>query len=84
MSLPKEDQAKTLSGGDTAMGQRMVHFSEYSGRVEEIYLPEDGSTELGASILIADAEWAEQEARRADSQPDWCSGRMGRGMRTGR
>jgi len=38
------------------------------GRVEEIYLPEDGPTELGASISIADAEWAGQEARRADSQ----------------
>jgi len=24
------------------MGQRMVHFSGYSGRVEEIYLPGDG------------------------------------------
>ena len=45
----------------------MVHFNEYSGRVEEIYLPGDGPTELGASISIADAEWAEQEARRADS-----------------
>jgi len=65
MSLPKGDQAKTLPSGDTAMGQRMVHFSEYSGREEEIY----GPTELGASISIADAEWAEQEARRADSQP---------------
>jgi len=38
------------------MAQRMVHFSEYTGRVEEIYLPEDGPTELGASISIADAE----------------------------
>ena len=27
----------------------MVHFSEYCGRVEEIFLPEDGPTELGAS-----------------------------------
>jgi len=36
MSLPKGDQAKTLPGGDTAMGQRMAHFSEHSGRVEEI------------------------------------------------
>jgi len=51
------------------MGQRMVHFSEYSGRVEEIFLPEDGPTELGANISIADVGWAEQEARRADSQP---------------
>ena len=51
------------------MGQRMVHFSEYSGRVEEIYLPEDGPTELGANVSVADAEWAEQEARRGDSQP---------------
>jgi len=50
------------------MGQRMVHFSEYSGRVEEIFLPEDGPTELGSNIAIADAEWAEQEARRADTQ----------------
>jgi len=68
MSLPKGDQAKTLPGGDTAMGQRMVHISEYSGRVEEIYLPEDGPTELAASVSIADAEWVEQEARRADSR----------------
>jgi len=42
MSLPKGNQAKSLPGGNTAMGQRMVHFSEYSGRVEEIYLPEAG------------------------------------------
>jgi len=69
MSLPKGDQAKYLSGYDTAMGQRMVHFSEYSGRVEEVFLPKDGPTELGANISIADAEWAEQEAMRADSQP---------------
>ena len=46
------------------MGQRMVHFSEYSGRVEEIYLPEDGPTELETSVSIADAEWAKQEAMR--------------------
>jgi len=36
--------------------------------VEEVYLPEEGPTELEASVSIADAEWAEQEARRADSQ----------------
>jgi len=47
----------------------MVHFSEHSGQVAEIYLPENGPTELGTSISIADAEWAEQEARRTDSQP---------------
>jgi len=41
--------------------------SIYSGRVEEIFLPEHGPTELGANISIADAEWAEQEAGRADS-----------------
>jgi len=69
MSLPKGNQAKSLPGGNTSMGQRMVHFSEYSGRVEEICLPEDGPTELEANVSIADAEWAEQEARRADSQP---------------
>jgi len=51
------------------VGQRIVHFSEYSGRVEEIYLPEDGPTELGARTSIADAEWAEQEARKENSQP---------------
>jgi len=76
-TLSKGDQAKTLPGGNTAMVQRMVHFSEYSGRVEEIYLPEDGPTELGASISIADAEWAKQEARWADSQPGlvlWADG----------
>jgi len=66
MSLPKGDHAKSLPCYDTAMGQRMIHFSEYSGWVEEIFLPEDGPTELGANISIADAEWAEQEARRAD------------------
>ena len=32
------------------VGQWMVHFSEYFGRVEEIFLPEDGPTELGANI----------------------------------
>jgi len=69
VSLPKGNQAKSLPGGNTAMGQRMVHFSEYSGQVEETYLPEDGPTELGANVSIADAEWAEQGARRADSQP---------------
>jgi len=69
MSLPRGNQAKSLPGSDTPMGQRMVHFSEYSGRVEETYLPEDGPTELEASISIADAEWAKQEAMKADSQP---------------
>jgi len=34
------------------MAQRIVHFSEYSGRVEEIFLPEDGSTELGANMHL--------------------------------
>jgi len=38
MSLPKGNQAKSLPGSNTPMGQRMVHFSEYSGRVEEVYL----------------------------------------------
>jgi len=66
MSLPKGNQAKSHPDGSTHMGQRMVHFSEYSGRVEEIYLPEDGPTELDADVSIADAEWAEQEVRRAD------------------
>jgi len=47
----------------------MVHFSEYSGRVEGSHLPEDGPTELDAAVSIADAEWAEQEARKADGQP---------------
>ena len=37
--------------------------------MEEICLPEDGPTELEASVSIADAEWAEQEARRTDGQP---------------
>jgi len=40
----------------TRIGQRMVHFSEYSGRVEEICLPEDGPTDLEANVSIADAE----------------------------
>jgi len=51
------------------MGQRLVHCSEHSGRVEEIFLPDDGPTELDANISIADAEWAEEGARRAGSQP---------------
>jgi len=66
------------------MGQRMVHFSEYSGRVEEIFLPKDGLTELGTNTSIADAEWAEQDARRANSQPGWCSGRTCLGRQRGR
>ena len=37
--------------------------------MEEIFLPEDGPTEVGANISTADAEWDEKEARRADSQP---------------
>jgi len=48
--------------------------------VKEIFLPEDGSTELGASISMANAEWVEQEARRADSQPGlvlWTDGAWG-------
>src|SRR5258705_9198788 len=63
MSLPKGNQAKSLPGCNTTVGQRMVHFSEYSGRVEEIHLPEDCPTELDAAISIADEEWAEQKAR---------------------
>ena len=52
--------------------------------MEEIYLPEDGPTELDANVSIADAEWAEQEARRADTHSQgWYSGRMDRGTRTG-
>ena len=46
MSLPKGNQAESLPGNSTPMGQRMVHFSEHSGRVEEVYLPEDGPKEL--------------------------------------
>jgi len=56
----------------------MVHFSEYSGRVEEIYLPEDGPTELGARTSIADAEWAEQEGglpAGASALDGWIAGR---------
>ena len=52
----------------------MVHFSKYSGGVEEIHLPEDGPTELGANISVVDVEWAEQEARRADSLVLWADG----------
>jgi len=71
MSLPKGNQAKSLPGNNTPMGQRLVHLSasRYSGRVEEIYLPEGGPAELGAHASIADAEWAEQEAGKADFQP---------------
>ena len=47
----------------------MVHFSDYSGRVEEIVLPEEGPTELDVAITAADAAWAEREARKADGQP---------------
>jgi len=85
MSLPKGVQAKSLPGYGTAMVQRMVHFSEHSGRAEVIFLPKDGPTELDANISIADVEWVEQEARRADSQPGqvlWTDGlgtKMGRG-----
>ena len=67
MSLPKRDQAKSLPGCDTAMGQRMVHFSEYSGRVEEMFLPEDGSpspTRNGRSM---------GQGERTPNQ-GWCSG----------
>jgi len=69
MSLPKGNQAKSLPGCNTAMGQRMAHFSEHSGWVEEIILPEEGPTELDAKITVAEAAWAEQEARKADGQP---------------
>jgi len=69
MSLPKGNQAKSLPGCNTAMGRRMVHFSDYSGRVEAIVLPEEGPTELDAAITVADAQWAEQEARKADDEP---------------
>jgi len=68
MSLLKGNQARSLPGCDTAMGQRIIYFCEYSGRVEEIRLPEDGPIELGADISVADAEWAEQGARRAGFQ----------------
>jgi len=43
----------------------MTYSSEYSGRVEETCLPEDGPIELGADFSVADAEWA-GEARRAE------------------
>jgi len=33
----------------------MVHFSDYSGWVEEMVLPEEGPTELDAAITVADA-----------------------------
>ena len=55
----------------------MVHFSDYSGRAEEIVLPEEGPTELYAAITVAEAAWAEQEARKADGQPEltlWTDG----------
>ena len=48
--------------------------------MEEIYLPEDGPTELDANVSIADTEWAEQEARTHTQ--GWYSGRMDRGART--
>jgi len=41
------------------MGQRAVHFRGYSGRVEEIFLPEDGPAELYTNTSIADTEWAD-------------------------
>jgi len=47
---------------------------------------EDGPTELGANVSIADAEWAEQEARRADSQPGlvlWTDGSRDENGRVG-
>jgi len=63
------------------LGQRIVHFSEYSRRVEKIFLPEDGPTELGANISIANAEWA--QGGRTPNR-GWCSVRTGFGTRTGR
>ena len=61
----------------------MVHFSEYSGRVEDVFLPEDRLTEVGASISIVDAERAEQEARRANFQPGLVLWVDGGGVRGG-
>jgi len=63
-------------GDNTAMGRRMVHFSDYSGRVEEITPTGGGATELGAAIPIAVAEWGEEGGRPT-------SGRTARGTRTG-
>jgi len=60
--------------------------------MEEVYLPpEDGPTELEASVSVADAGWAEQQARRANSQPgqvlwavEWVAWReRGSGVRGG-
>ena len=76
MSLPKGNQARSLPGDNTAMGRRMVHFSDYSGRVEEITPTGGGATELGAAIPIAVAEWGEEGGRPT-------SGRTARGTRTG-
>jgi len=55
--------------------------------VEEIFLPEDGPTEIDTNNSIADAEWVEQEARRADPQPGlvlWMDGsQWGGGIEAG-
>ena len=86
MSLPKGNQAKSLPGYNTAMGRRIAHFSDYSERVEEIVLPEEGPTELDAAITVADAQWAEQETRKADDQPGltlWTDGSRDENSGTG-
>ena len=42
-----------------------------------MYLPEDGPTELEASVSVADAGWAEQEARRAEQEARRADSQLG-------
>jgi len=59
VSLPKGDQAKTLPGCDTAMGQQITPdgWKRYTCRRT------GQRNSAPASISVADAEWAEQELR---------------------
>ena len=82
MSLPRGNQAKSLPGGNTPMGQRMVHFSEYSGRVEEIaYRKTDRRNSRRTSQSPTQSG---RNRRRGGRTPNWgwCSGRTGPGTRT--
>jgi len=67
---PTEQQKPTpRAGADVVETKPSPYQATILRTGREIFLPEDGPTELGANVSIADAEWAEQEARRANSQP---------------
>jgi len=69
MSFPKGDQARPSPSQAAIQPWDNVWPPSASTPTGErdIFLPEDGPTELGSNISIADAEWADQGARRADS-----------------